>query len=134
MPFGAAYLPTAGEASTMTIDFTCVKCEGSFELDAQDIIDGTEKLECPHCNVKAPQASVDDFVAALTELTSQVGSMSKRFTLTMTIESEDVDADDDDDEDEDEEDVDDEDLDDDDEDDDDDDEDEDVDEDEDEDR
>ena len=39
----------------MTIDFTCVKCEGSFELDAQDIIDGTEKLECPHCNVKAPQ-------------------------------------------------------------------------------
>ena len=32
----------------MTIDFTCVKCEGSFELDAQDITDGTEKLECPH--------------------------------------------------------------------------------------
>ncbi len=87
----------------MTIDFTCVKCEGSFELDSQDIVDGTEKLECPHCNVKAPQASVDDFVAALTELTAQVGSMSKRFTLTMTIESEDIDADDDDeDEDEDE--------------------------------
>src|SRR5258706_3793890 len=94
----AAYLPTAGEASTMTIDFTCVKCEGSFELDAQDIIDGTEKLECPHCNVKAPQAAVDDFIAAITELNAQVASMSKRFTLTMTIESEDLDADDDEDE------------------------------------
>lgn len=91
----------------MTIDFTCVKCEGSFELDSQDIIDGTEKLECPHCNVKAPQAAVDDFVAALTELSAQVGSLSKRFTLSMTIESEDIDADEDDeDEDEDEDDVD----------------------------
>ena len=96
----------------MTIDFTCVKCEGSFELDSQDIIDGTEKLECPHCNVKAPQAAVDDFVAALTELTAQVGSMSKRFTLTMTLGSEDIDADaDDEDEDEDEDVDDDEDLD-----------------------
>lgn len=112
----------------MTIDFTCVKCEGSFELDSQDIIDGTEKLECPHCNVKAPQAAVDDFVAALTELTAQVGSMSKRFTLTMTIESEDIDADDDDEDEDEDEDVDDEDDIDDDEDDDD--EDEDVDEDE----
>src|SRR5438445_13695074 len=96
----AAYLPTPGEASTMTIDFTCVKCEGSFELDAQDIIDGTEKLECPHCNVKAPQASADDFIAAMTELNAQVASMSKRFTLTMTVEPEDLSADDDEDEDE----------------------------------
>ena len=110
----------------MTIDFTCVKCEGSFELDAQDIIDGTEKLECPHCNVKAPQAAVDDFNAALTEVMAQVASMSKRFTMTMTLESEDVgeadDDDDDEEEDDDEDDVDDEDEDDDDDDDDDDDE------------
>ncbi|MBK7858536.1 MAG: hypothetical protein IPJ65_07920 [Archangiaceae bacterium] len=119
----------------MTIDFTCVKCEGSFELDAHDIIDGTEKLECPHCNVKAPQSAVDDFIAALTEMTGQVASMAKRFTLTMTIESEDIDeADDDDDEEEEEEDdVDDDDADDEDDDDEDDD-DEDVDEDADEDR
>ena len=100
----------------MTIDFTCVKCEGSFELDSQDVIDGTEKLECPHCNVKAPQAAVDDFIAALTELNAQVASLSKRFTLTMTLESEDLDADDDDEEEEeeDDEDVDDDDVDDDD--------------------
>jgi hypothetical protein len=117
----------------MTIDFTCVKCEGSFELDAQDIIDGTEKLECPHCNVKAPQSQVDDFVAALTELTAQVAIISKRFTMTMSIESEDLEADkDDDDEEEDEEE--DDDVDDDDDDDDDDDEDEPEDEDDDDDR
>ena len=103
----------------MTIDFTCVKCEGSFELDAQDITDGTEKLECPHCNTKAPQAAVDDFIAAMTELNAQVASMGKRFTLTMTIESEDLDTDDEDDDEEEEED-DDEDVDDDDDDDDDD--------------
>src|SRR4051812_28108917 len=114
----------------MTIDFTCVKCEGSFELDAQDIIDGTEKLECPHCNAKATQAQVDDFVAALTEINAQVAAMSKRFTLTMTIESEDLDAEDDDDEDEAEEAEEEEDLDDDEDDDDDDDDDEDDDEDE----
>src|SRR5258707_262487 len=100
----AAYLPDTGEARTMTIDFTCVKCEGSFELDSQDIMDGTEKLECPHCNTKATQASVDDLIAALTEMNAQVAAMSKKFTLTMTIESEDVDEgedDKDDDEDED---------------------------------
>lgn len=91
----------------MTIDFTCVKCEGSFELDAQDIIDGTEKIECPHCNTRATQAQVDDFIAALTELNAQVASMAKRFTLTMTIESEDLETDDDDDEDEDDDDIDD---------------------------
>src|SRR5947209_20325403 len=89
----AAYLPTPGEASTMTIDFTCVKCEGSFELDSQDIIDATEKLECPHCNTKAPQAQVDDFIAALNELAAQVATISKRFTMTMSIESEDLEAD-----------------------------------------
>jgi DNA-directed RNA polymerase subunit RPC12/RpoP len=84
----------------MTIDFTCVKCEGSFELDSQDIIDGTEKLECPHCNVKATQVATDDFIAALTEVTAQVAVISKKFTLTMAIESADLDEPDDEEEDE----------------------------------
>ena len=104
----------------MTLDFTCQKCEGTFEIDAQDLIDGTEKLECPHCNTRAPAASVDDFVAALTEMRAQVAALSKRFTVSTTLESEDLaelDADEDDDEDdEDEEDVEDDDEDDDDED------------------
>ena len=109
----------------MTLDFTCQKCEGTFEIDAQDLIDGSEKLECPHCNTRAPANVVDDFVAALTEMRAQVAAMGKRFTLSTTLESEDLaeldadedeedDDDDDDDVDDDEDDVDDDDDDDDD--------------------
>jgi DNA-directed RNA polymerase subunit RPC12/RpoP len=95
----------------MNIDFTCAKCDGSFELDSQDIVDGTEKLECPHCDVKASQASVDEFNAAITEMLAQVASLSKKFTVAFAIDSEDVDVpvDEDDEEEEDEEDADDED-------------------------
>ena len=111
----------------MTLDFTCQKCEGTFEIDAQDLIDGSEKLECPHCNTRAPANVVDDFVAALTEMRAQVAALSKRFTLSTTLESEDLaelDADEDeDDDDDDEDDVDEDDEDDEDDDDDDDDED-----------
>ena len=74
----------------MTLDFTCQKCEGTFEIDAQDLIDGSEKLECPHCNTRAPANVVDDFVAALTEMRAQVAALSKRFTLSTTLESEDL--------------------------------------------
>ncbi len=100
----------------MTIDFTCQKCEGTFEIDAQDLVDGSEKLECPHCNTRAPANVVDDFVAALTEMRAQVAALSKRFSLSTTLESEDLaeldaDEDEDDDEDDDDEDDDDEDLD-----------------------
>jgi hypothetical protein len=93
----------------MTLDFTCQKCEGTFEIDAQDLVDGSEKLECPHCNTRAPANVVDDFVAALTEMRAQVAALSKRFTLSTTLESEDLaelDADEDEDEDEDDDDVD----------------------------
>src|SRR5215470_7129197 len=97
----------------MTLDFTCQKCEGTFEIDAQDLIDGSEKLECPHCNTRAPANVVDDFVAALTEMRAQVAALSKRFSFSTTLESEDLaelDADedeDDEDDDDDEDDVDD---------------------------
>src|SRR5215475_6275347 len=91
----------------MTLDFTCQKCEGTFEIDAQDLIDGSEKLECPHCNTRAPANVVDDFVAALTEMRAQVAALSKRFSFSTTLESEDLaelDADEDDEEDDDDED------------------------------
>lgn len=108
----------------MTIDFICAKCEGSFELDAADLLDGTEKLECPHCEAKATQAQTDDLVAALTELTAQVAVLSKKFEISMTIETDEVkevakvpDDEEEDDEDDDDDDDDDEDDDDDDEDD-----------------
>ena len=104
----------------MNIDFTCAKCDGSFELDSQDIVDGTEKLECPHCDAKVSQAAVDEFNAAITEMLAQVAALSKKFTVAFAIDSEDVDvpADDDDEDEEEEDDEDEEDLDEDDEDDD----------------
>ena len=100
----------------MNIDFTCAKCDGSFELDSQDIVDGTEKLECPHCDAKSTQAAVDEFNAAITEMLAQVAVMSKKFAVAFAIDSEDADVpaedededdeeDDDDDDDEEEDDV-----------------------------
>lgn len=100
-----------------TIDFTCQKCEGNFELDAQDLIDGTEKLACPHCENKLTKTANEDFSAALAELNAQLAAIAKKFTASFEIDTADVpgaDLDDDEDEDEDEEDLDDDDEDDDD--------------------
>jgi hypothetical protein len=74
----------------MTIDLTCQKCEGTFELDVQDVIDGTEKLACPHCSQKAPTNIQEDFVAALTEMRTQVAALGKRFAVSMAFETEDL--------------------------------------------
>lgn len=74
----------------MSIDFTCQKCEASFELDAQDLIEGTEKIVCPHCDAKAPTNLSEDFVAALSEMRAQIAALGKKFAVSMTLESEDV--------------------------------------------
>ena len=74
----------------MTIDFTCQKCEGGFELDAEDLIEGTEKLICPHCDNKAAVSMVDDFTSALSELRAQVAALSKKFALSLAVETEDL--------------------------------------------
>jgi hypothetical protein len=74
----------------MSIDFTCQKCEASFELDTQDLIEGTEKLVCPHCDAKAPANLSEDFVAALTEMRAQIAALGKKFAVSMTLESEDL--------------------------------------------
>lgn len=74
----------------MTIDFTCQKCEASFEKDAQDLIDGTEKVSCPHCEAKAPANLVDDFVSALAEMRAQVAALGKKFSVNMAFETEDL--------------------------------------------
>ena len=94
---------------TMSIDFTCQKCEASFELDAQDLIEGTEKIVCPHCDAKAPANLTEDFVAALTEMRVQIAALDKKFAVSMTLDTVDVedtldDAEDDEDEEESEED------------------------------
>lgn len=88
----------------MTIEFTCQKCEGGFEIEAPDLIDGSEKLECPHCGAKAPTSQSEDLTNALGELRAALAALSKKFTATMTIESEDIEDVDEDDDDEDEED------------------------------
>ena len=76
----------------MTIDFTCRKCDASFELAADDLIDGTEKLVCPNCDAKATTTMVEDFTASLTELKAQLVKLTKKFAVTMAVETdEDVD-------------------------------------------
>ncbi|WP_233595201.1 MULTISPECIES: hypothetical protein [Corallococcus] len=85
----------------MSIDFTCQKCEASFELEAQDLIEGTEKIICPHCDTKAPANLSEDFVAALTEMRAQIATLSKKyFAVTLALEAEELEDDLDDDDDE----------------------------------
>lgn len=74
----------------MTIDLTCQKCEGSFELDVQALIDGEEKLQCPNCNAKAPADLSDDFTSALAEMIAQTEHLSKRFLVSMALESDEL--------------------------------------------
>ena len=85
----------------MTIDFTCRKCDASFELDSDDLNDGTEKLTCPNCDASAGASMVEEFSAALTELRAQVGKLSRKFGVTLSIETEDEEAEEDEEEDED---------------------------------
>lgn len=74
----------------MTIDLTCQKCEGSFELDVAELVEGSEKLVCPNCDAKAPTDLTEDFVAALGELVLQVKNLSKRFTVALSVETDEV--------------------------------------------
>ena len=100
-----------------TIDFTCQKCEGIFDLDAADLMDGTEKLGCPHCDNKLTKTANEDFSAALAELTAQLAAIAKKFSVALEVETADLPAaaiDDDEDDDEEEDDLDDDDDDDDD--------------------
>lgn len=97
----------------MTIDLTCQKCEGSFELDVQRLIDGEEKLVCPNCKAKAPGDLADEFTSALSELITQTENLSKRFLVSLSVESDDLpgaEADEEDDEVEDEDELDDDDM------------------------
>jgi len=83
----------------MTIDFTCRKCDASFELDFDDLNDGSEKLACPNCDAAAPASMVEEFTAALTELRAQVAKMSRKFGANLSIETDDESEDEDEDED-----------------------------------
>ncbi|MCL2179148.1 MAG: hypothetical protein FWC28_01445 [Proteobacteria bacterium] len=75
----------------MTIDFTCHKCGGSFELDIQDLIDGSEKIECLHCDASPSQTMMNDFVAAVADLRSQISMLSKKFDISLSMTTEELD-------------------------------------------
>ena len=98
----------------MTIDLTCQKCEGSFELDVRALIDGDEKLACPNCSAKVPDDLSDDFTSALSELITQTGNLSKRFSVSLALETDELPGLDDEGEDDEDDEVDDDELDDDD--------------------
>jgi DNA-directed RNA polymerase subunit RPC12/RpoP len=74
----------------MTLEFTCQKCESSFEIEAADLIDGSEKIVCPHCDAKAPTTLADDFTSALHELRAQVATLGKKFAVSFQVDSEEV--------------------------------------------
>lgn len=76
----------------MTIDFTCEKCEASFEIDAADVIEGSERLKCPNCDAKAPQSLGDDFSNALGELCKSIAALRKKFGVSLTLETDDLPA------------------------------------------
>jgi hypothetical protein len=73
-----------------TIDFTCQKCEGDFEIDFTDLADGSEALECPHCANKLSKTAQEDFSNALSELATQMAALSKKFTFFVELDSEEV--------------------------------------------
>jgi predicted Zn finger-like uncharacterized protein len=74
----------------MTIDVSCQKCEASFEIDASELIEGNERIKCPNCDQRAPQALVEDLGAALGELCKNMAELRKRFTLSLALESDDL--------------------------------------------
>ncbi len=76
----------------MTVDFSCEKCEASFEIDAAELMDGGEKLKCPNCSTKAPQALVDDFSNALGELCKGIAALRKKFGVSLALETDDLPA------------------------------------------
>ena len=71
----------------MTIDFTCQKCDGTFDLEASEVIEG-EKLACPHCESKAPSAAAEDFASALADLFAQSQALARKFQVSFSFDSE----------------------------------------------
>lgn len=74
----------------MMIDLTCQKCEASFETDAADLIEGNERIKCPNCDAKAPQAMVDDLGNSLGELCKAIAALRPKFQVSMALETDDL--------------------------------------------
>ncbi len=74
----------------MTVDFSCEKCEASFEIDLGDLIEGSEHIKCPNCSTKATGSMGEDFSNALGELCKQMAAMRKKFGVSLALESDDL--------------------------------------------
>jgi hypothetical protein len=84
---GAALKKNAGPA--MTFDVTCQSCDASFETELSELIEDP-KLECPHCEARAPKAAVEAVTNALDELFAQLAILRRKFTVILEIESDDL--------------------------------------------
>lgn len=93
----------------MTIDFICQQCDGSFELDFSELLEG-DALVCPNCGQASSEKTAEEFATALDELFARLAKLRSRFLVSLAIESdelpppydEDSDEEEDDDEEEDE--------------------------------
>ncbi|MDR0966419.1 MAG: hypothetical protein LBM75_07975 [Myxococcales bacterium] len=74
----------------MSIDLTCVKCDSSFELDPTELLNGSDRIQCPHCNSKVSPLAVEEFAISLAEFCKQIAALSKRFSLSLSLESDDL--------------------------------------------
>jgi DNA-directed RNA polymerase subunit RPC12/RpoP len=74
----------------MTIDFSCQKCDASFEVDAADLMEGNDRIKCPNCDARVPQAAADDLANALAELCKQLAALRKKFACSLALESDDL--------------------------------------------
>jgi hypothetical protein len=73
----------------MTFDLTCQSCDASFEAELADLIEDP-KLECPHCEVRAPRAAVEGVTNALDELFAQLAVLRRKFAVVAELDSEDL--------------------------------------------
>lgn len=75
----------------MTVDLICQRCDGSFEVDFADMLEG-EPLQCPNCDNKASTKLSEEFAAALDELMARIAELRPKFELSLAIESDDLPA------------------------------------------
>ncbi|MFA6032377.1 MAG: hypothetical protein WC889_05710 [Myxococcota bacterium] len=76
----------------MTIDFECVNCGEDFEIDAAVLIEDPTKLQCPSCDVKADQRTVEDLMSALDDVMASMAHLRKKFQFAINIETDDLPA------------------------------------------
>ncbi len=75
----------------MTVDFICQRCDGSFELDFGDMLEG-EPIECPNCDQKASKKASEELATSLEELMGKVAELRGKFEISLTVESDDLPA------------------------------------------